>query len=587
MRTEVALLLGFYSLCLTLALLEGGMGQILPEPSAVNCAWSRWSEWSSCDPCTKFRRRARGIEVFGQFDGVACRGSIGDRESCVAADECLVPTVAPCSDSEFQCVTGTCIKNRLTCNDDYDCEDGSDEDGCDTLHKPCGQSVLQNNEQGRTAGYGVNVLGSDPRMNPFNNDYFNGRCDRVRNPGSGQNDRLPWNVGVLNYETLVEETFSREIYEDTHSLMKEILNEKTFDLDAGLSFQFGQNEPSMSSNGSGSIGASGGFSKKEMIKNVTEYTTIKNKSFIKVKGKVQLSKYRLRSRELHVADEFFLHVRSLPVEYEKGIYFSFLEDYGTHYTKNGVSGGQYELVYVLNQDTIKEKKITERSIQECFKLGFTGDFSSGSVGGSGHIKPSWCDTTPTTDSDSKDGKAMVDRVMTSVKGGTLETAAAMRAKLNTEGVMDIESYKDWARSIGDNPALLSSEAEPIYNLFPMNLPDVNTRISNVKRATQEYVAEYNVCKCKPCQNGGTLVLIDGKCTCMCLPRFEGLACQNFKSDKASNQGQRPVVSQEGNWSCWSAWSTCAGEKRSRTRDCNTEGLVGATCRGDTSSEEYC
>ena len=46
----------------------------------------------------------------------------------------------------------------------------------------------------------VNVLGSDPRMNPFNNDYFNGRCDRVRNPGSGQYDRLPWNVGVLNYE---------------------------------------------------------------------------------------------------------------------------------------------------------------------------------------------------------------------------------------------------------------------------------------------------------------------------------------------------------------------------------------------------
>ncbi|XP_072228456.1 complement component C9 [Leuresthes tenuis] len=587
MRIEVALQLGFYSLCLTLALLEGGMGQILPEPSAVNCVWSRWSEWSSCDPCTKTRRRARGIEVFGQFDGDACRGSIGDRQSCETTDECVVPTAAPCSDSEFQCFTGTCIKKRLMCNDDYDCEDGSDEDECESLRKPCGQAVLQNNEQGRTAGYGVNVLGSDPRMNPFNNDYFNGRCDRVRNPGSGQSDRLPWNVGVLNYETLVEESFSREIYEDTHSLLKEILNEKTFDLDAGLSFKFGQNEPSMSSNGSGSIGGEAGFSKKEMIKNVTEYTTIKNKSFIKVKGKVQLSTYRLRSRELHVADEFLLHVRSLPLDYEKGIYFAFLEDYGTHYTKNGKSGGQYELVYVLNQDTIKEKKITERSIQECFKLGLTGDYSSGSVGVDGHVKPSWCNTTPTKDSDSKDGKAMVDRVLTSVKGGTLDTAAAMRAKLNKDGVMDIDTYKDWARSVGDNPALLSSEAEPIYNLIPLNLPDANTRISNLKKATQDYVAEYNVCKCKPCQNGGTPVLIDGKCICMCATLFEGLACQNFKSDKASNQGQKPVVSQEGSWSCWSGWSTCAGGKRSRTRGCNTDGLVGATCRGDTNSEEYC
>ena len=76
---------------------------------------------------------------------------------------------------------------------------------------------------------------------------------------------------------------------------------------------------------------------------------------MRVMGKVQLSTYRMRSRELKVADEFLEHVKSLPLEYEKGIYFAFLEDYGTHYTKNGKSGGEYELLYVLNQDTIKEK----------------------------------------------------------------------------------------------------------------------------------------------------------------------------------------------------------------------------------------
>lgn len=65
----------------------------------------------------------------------------------------------------------------------------------------------------------------------------------------------------------------------------------------------------------------------------------------------------MRSRELQVADEFLVHVRSLPLQYEKGIYFAFLEDYGTHYTKNGKSGGEYELVYVLNQDTIKTRSM--------------------------------------------------------------------------------------------------------------------------------------------------------------------------------------------------------------------------------------
>lgn len=63
----------------------------------------------------------------------------------------------------------------------------------------------------------------------------------------------------------------------------------------------------------------------------------------------------MRSHQLQVADEFLTHVKSLPLEYEKGIYYAFLEDYGTHYTKNGKSGGEYELVYVLNQDTIKSK----------------------------------------------------------------------------------------------------------------------------------------------------------------------------------------------------------------------------------------
>lgn len=47
--------------------------------------------------------------------------------------------------------------------------------------------------------------------------------------------------------------------------------------------------------------------------------------------------------------------------------------------------------------------------------------------------------------------------MTSVRGGTLESAVAMRAKLNKEGVMDIATYQNWARTITDAPGLLNSE----------------------------------------------------------------------------------------------------------------------------------
>lgn len=150
-------------------------------------------------------------------------------------------------------------------------------------------------------------------------------------------------------------------------------------------------------------------------------------------------------------------------------------------------------------------------------------------------------------------------------------------------------------------------------LIPTELPEANSRILNLQRATTDYVAEYNVCKCRPCHNGGTLTLLDGRCLCMCPDLFEGLGCQNFKGDKARVPRKRrhgpcpdrclcfcylcpncmifaaprPSVIQEGNWSCWSSWSSCQGQKRSRTRRCNTVGVLGATCRGDTRSEEYC
>lgn len=132
-----------------------------------------------CDP----QRRSRSVEVFGQFGGQACTEPIGQSESCQTNATCDRPPPPACADSEFQCesgsffffnfpaghsplyylkpfkfnthlCTGYCIKRRLMCNGDYDCEDGSDED-CVTQRKPCATTVaLDTNEQSRTAGYG-------------------------------------------------------------------------------------------------------------------------------------------------------------------------------------------------------------------------------------------------------------------------------------------------------------------------------------------------------------------------------------------------------------------------------------------------
>ncbi|KAJ0057611.1 hypothetical protein NL108_009403, partial [Boleophthalmus pectinirostris] len=488
-------------------------------------------------------RRSRTIEVFGQFGGRPCKGSLGEREACTTSQACVKPPARNCSVSEFQCSveSGQCIKKRLMCNGDWDCEDGYDED-CDPVRKPCGSLNLINSEHGRRAGYGINPLSADPRQNPFYNDYFGGRCERVRNPSSGIYDRVPWNVGVLSYQTVVKETVSREIYEDSHTLLTEILTDISSKVHVGLSFKFSPSEPSTSggSTDGSTNGNTGGpppvtgqvsfdpqVEKKNMVRAVSEYTTIKNKSFIRVKGSIQLSTYRMRSNDLQVALGFVEDVKRLPLEYEKSIYFSFIEDYGTHYTKNGRHGGYYDLVYVLNQDSIKKKKITERTLQECVKIGISASAASQSIDASGNFGTDDCKSLTAKNEDETFGKAVVDRVVSAIYGGSPSAAAGMKTQLGKEGILDMTTFQNWARSIGDEPTLLDSDPEPIYTLVPLDLPNANTLVANIKRALAEYVAEYSPCKCKPCHNGGTPALIDGECQCLCPPSYGGLACQNY------------------------------------------------------------
>lgn len=95
-----------------------------------------------------------------------------------------------------------------------------------------------------------------------------------RHPKHQSGESLWRKAHFLSFQTVVEETVSREIYEDSHTLLNELLTEMSTKVDAGLSFKFTPTEKSMS-NISGSVGGSVAYEKKTMIKEITESTNIK------------------------------------------------------------------------------------------------------------------------------------------------------------------------------------------------------------------------------------------------------------------------------------------------------------------------
>ncbi|KAG1959042.1 complement component C9 [Pimephales promelas] len=629
------------------------------DPASIDCKMSAWTPWTSCDPCTNTTHRSRGIEVFGQFKGSRCINPIGERRTCKPSTKCQMDPPPVCKSSQWQCASGICINKNLKCNGDHDCgeTDTSDEDECDVIRTPCGRTAVFESDIALQAGYGINILGSGPRMNPFNNKLYNGQCNRIRDPSTLEYNRLPWNVGVLNYETKVEESSSKEMYEDIHSLIKEITRESSRSVEGGVTFKFTPTEPSSAGAGSdaGSAGEGGdvaspgetgeaaspsedgeargpgvggdaegpggggeveglgdggegimpgggqnlgpgmglsaslGFDakteNKNIIKQLSEITSTKRKTFMRVKGRVELATYRMRQRGLEVSSTFLDDVDALPLTYEKGQYFAFLEDYGTHFTKNGKSGGEYELVYIMNDDILKLKEITESTIKDCFELGIRANVQFSQLGeGGGHVKPvNKCDTLTDKPTDDENKRGVIDKVLSVVRGGSPASAVAMKSQLTKDGILDYSQFVEWAKTVSALPALIHSDPEPIYNAIPLGFPDAQPRRDNLRRALDDYMAEYSVCKCQPCQNGGTVIQIDGECKCMCSPGTEGVACQIVDMEMMKVKS----FEQLGNWGCWSSWSHCSGGRRKRTRTCNTRGVPTGICRGDTTSEDYC
>ncbi|XP_063791598.1 complement component C9-like [Pseudophryne corroboree] len=583
--TSLHLILGLTSAlgllyCGTAAPEDTGFSKRFPrsadEPTAVDCELSKWSVWTECDPCTKEKYRSRSIVRFGQYGGKHCLSALGERQRCMPDKPC--DERPPDCGNDFECESGRCIKQRLLCNVDNDCGDSSDEscdDGKDP--KPVCRTDVELSEIGRTSGDGYNVLGVGVRSNAFDNEYFNGVCDRVRDGNTRTYYRKPWNVAALVYQTRADKTFTSEAYNDAVSTLTKITNERTVEFGASLSAKVTPSQYN-STTIKGKVGVD--LSMKKSVENVKEYTTKTGKKFLRVAAYVQLGTFQMRSRNFMLSPTFIDDLKNLPSIYDKGEYFAFLETYGTHYAVSGSIGGKYELVYVLNSKAMEAKAIDTETVTKC--LGFEGEISVAAdiFDVSANAKPKVCNTVTTSKKDQKDESAVIEKTISFVEGGKIDLAAVLDSKLSQKPEdIGTELFSKWAASLIDSPVITKKKLEPIYSLVPVDLRDAYNKTKFLERAIEDYFEEYSVCKCQPCQNGGTVVHIDGECVCKCPAEFTGLACQTLRHEVL----KKPDKPAEGNWSCWSPLPKCINGVATRTRTCNH--LPGQTdkapCRGES------
>ncbi|CAM5113250.1 unnamed protein product [Eretmochelys imbricata] len=551
--------------------------------SPIDCKLTHWSEWGPCDPCSNQRFRSRSVQQFGQFRGKQCLEPLGDTQSCKTSTACPEEQEIDCG-ADFRCDSGRCIKRMLVCNVDNDCGDSSDESDCERDPKsPCRNPDIEVSEIGRTAGQGINILGMQPMASPFENEYFNGVCDRVRDGNTRTYYRKPWNVAFLNYDTKAEKRFTTEFYYDRVTMIKEIYHEKQEYFSVSMSVKYTPTENNQATSINSSLGYQ--FSRNESLNYIFRYSKERKQTFLHVKGKIQLGRFQMRSQRVQLTDAFLEDVKYLPTEYDKGEYFRFLEMYGTHYAVSGTVGGKYELLYVLDNYAMKLKGVTEDDVKKC--LGYHLDVSlvNKELAFQGGVKGGKCKSINRKSNYTHDDDAVIDDIISLVEGGKIDFSVKIKEMLlRNAKVVDVEDYIQWANSLIDAPVVIQQKPSPIYTLVPVNMKDAHIKKQNLERAIEEYITEYSVCKCKPCKNGGTLLLVDGECICLCSSYFKGDACQIPKSRVDED---KKVT--DGGWSCWTAWSHCVQGERARTRQCNNPapGPGGRPCQGDSIEKSHC
>uniref|UniRef100_A0A2I4CN39 Complement component C6 n=1 Tax=Austrofundulus limnaeus TaxID=52670 RepID=A0A2I4CN39_AUSLI len=531
----------------------------------INCLLSEFSSWSDCSPCAKKQFRTRSVLIPSQFGGSTCSEELTEERPCYPSKQCQLPAV-DCGD-DFKCENGRCINSTLTCNNQNDCGDNSDE-------KDCGDPKIVCPAEKRPApgsdlvGNGFDALAEEPRGAVLDNMFMGGTCTIRRPESTLLYHRVPHNFKTFDIKVGVLDDFSTEL----QPLSTESVSAKT-----SSSSSSSHKTPGdflfvifalVSSQRSGFTSNSAAF----------EASKKKDSKFFRVHQVLPVSKFTVKDpQDLVLSLPFLQFLHALPLDYNYALYREIFQRFGTHYYSSGKLGGHYDLLYQYSREELTTSGQTEEQFKGCLskEFGFTVILYTQ------YSSTTRCHDNRMTEKYSGSYVQSAEKSFSMVKGGRTREAAAL-AWERQGPAPDRTSYKNWAKTVLENPAVVDYQMLPIVDLV-RGIPCAVTKRRHLRKALLQYLEEFDTCKCSPCPNNARPVLSGTECKCVCQTGTFGTNCEKRAPDYTSE-------AVDGYWSCWSPWSSCGGTmRRHRTRKCDNPAPLsgGQPCEGPSRQEEPC
>uniref|UniRef100_A0A669DQ67 Complement component 6, duplicate 1 n=1 Tax=Oreochromis niloticus TaxID=8128 RepID=A0A669DQ67_ORENI len=300
--------------------------------------------------------------------------------------------------------------------------------------------------------------------------------------------------------------------------------------------------------------------------------------FIRVNQVLPVSTFKIRDPgDLVLSQPFLQFLHALPLDYNYALYREIFQHFGTHYYSSGTLGGHYDLLYQYSREELKSSGVTEESVIDCLGRETTWTI----ILYTEHRRENRCSNNRMTQKYEGSYVQASEKSFSMVKGGRAREAAAL-AWERQGATPDKISFKNWAKSVLENPAVVDYKLLPLIDLV-RGIPCAATKRRHLRKALQQYMQEFDPCKCAPCPNNARPVLSGTECKCVCQTGTYGANCEIRAPDYTSE-------AVDGLWSCWGSWSSCgASMKRHRTRRCNNPAPLkgGQPCSGPDRQEEAC